>query len=202
MADWQSPESDLEGDARVRRSKEAVLTATYELLTKAGLGGVTIDEVARRSGVAKTTIYRHWPSRSALLLDACSRLSGRPEPPDTGSLEGDLAALAANLAHELRSAKWPTILPSIIDAAERDAEVAELHAKLQAGLSAPYAAVVERARARGEIGPGPAASEIAASVMGPLTYRRWLSREPLEAPFIAGVVARAITSLKGAPKSS
>src|SRR5919198_1676494 len=59
-------------DPRVRHSKEVVMATTYELLSEEGLAGVTVDAVARRSGVAKTTIYRHWPSREALLLDACA----------------------------------------------------------------------------------------------------------------------------------
>src|SRR5271157_53993 len=61
-------------DERVRKSKEAVLATTHQLMSEAGLGGVSIDAVSKRSGVAKTTIYRHWPSRSALLLDACSKM--------------------------------------------------------------------------------------------------------------------------------
>ncbi len=64
-------------------------------MTRSGLGGVSIDEVARASGVAKTTIYRHWPTRAALLIDACSQLGGPHEAPDTGSLRGDLYALAS-----------------------------------------------------------------------------------------------------------
>ena len=54
-------------------------------------GGVSVDEVCRRSGVAKTTIYRHWPSRESLLLDTCSQLSTRPPVPDTGKLRTDLS---------------------------------------------------------------------------------------------------------------
>ena len=59
-----------DADARVLRSRKAVLAATLRLLAEAGLSGVSVDEVSKRSGVAKTTIYRHWSSRSALLLDA------------------------------------------------------------------------------------------------------------------------------------
>ncbi|WP_235845866.1 TetR/AcrR family transcriptional regulator [Dictyobacter aurantiacus] len=62
-------------DHRVRRSKERVLRATAELLTENGLGGVSVEEVFRRSGVAKTTIYRHWAIRADLMIDACLLLS-------------------------------------------------------------------------------------------------------------------------------
>src|ERR1700731_1150267 len=91
------PEDHAGVSARVQRSKEAVLATTNELMSEAGIGGVSIDEVSRRSGVAKTTIYRHWPSRSALLLDACSRLGSPQAPPDTGSLRGDLTLLVGFL---------------------------------------------------------------------------------------------------------
>ncbi|HEX4165662.1 MAG TPA: TetR/AcrR family transcriptional regulator, partial [Bryobacteraceae bacterium] len=76
-------------DKRVERSKAAVLAETYRQLTQSGMGGVSIDDVALNSGVAKTTIYRHWPSRSALLIDACSRIGGAQDVPDTGNLRGD-----------------------------------------------------------------------------------------------------------------
>src|SRR5580692_3235385 len=132
-------------DKRVIRSKELVLKETYKLLSEGGIGGVSIDEVSRRSGVSKTTIYRHWPSRSALLLDACSKIGTRPEIPDTGSLKGDVTALATYLAQQLKSARWAAVLPSIIDAAERDPELAQLLAELHAGQMAPYFAVAERA---------------------------------------------------------
>jgi AcrR family transcriptional regulator len=184
-----------ESDTRVMRSRERVLATTFKLMTEGGIGGVSIDEVARRSGVAKTTIYRHWPSRSALLLDACSRLGSRPEVPDTGSLKGDLTALATRLAEQLRSANWPSILPSIIDAAERDSELAELHARLQAGFYAPYLSVVERAKERAEVARRQDGADVAAAVMGPLFYRRWFSREPINDRFVRAVVGGALARL-------
>src|SRR5499425_580739 len=88
-------------DERVEKSKMAVLSATYELLTQSGLSGVSVDEVSRRSGVAKTTIYRHWPSRESLLVDACSQLRTRPQDPNTGNVKTDLEALACGAAMRL-----------------------------------------------------------------------------------------------------
>ncbi|KHF34924.1 Bacterial regulatory protein, tetR family [Paenibacillus sp. P1XP2] len=52
-------------NSRVERSRHNVLTTAFELLSEGGVNGFTVDEVARRSGVAKTTIYRHWPTREA-----------------------------------------------------------------------------------------------------------------------------------------
>jgi AcrR family transcriptional regulator len=190
-----TPGSDASTDRRVQRSRAAVLAQTYELLSESGIGGVSIDEVSRRSGVAKTTIYRHWPSRAALLVEACSTIRTAPQPPDTGSLAHDLTALAVQLAEQLRTAKWATVLPSIIDAAEREPDLAQLHAGLHAQLMSPFALAIERARARGESTPQREPAEVAASIAGPLFYRRWFSREPLDEPFVKRIVTDAIEQI-------
>src|ERR1051326_970845 len=88
-------------DVRVRHSKEVIMATTYELLSEEGLAGVTVDAVARRSGVAKTTIYRHWPSREALLLDACAQMGPHFDVPNAGSLSKDLHALAERVVEQL-----------------------------------------------------------------------------------------------------
>ena len=179
-------------DYRVRRSKENVLRTTFDLLTEIGLEGVSIDEIARRSGVAKTTIYRHWPTRSELVIDACSRISAEQEAPDTGSFEGDVTALLTNLAELLRTARWSTVVPSIVDAAERDPRLAEIHSRIQIGHAAPFHAVIERAVRKGEIPKSTDRSGTIAALLGPLFYRRWFSREPLDESFVNMVVCNAI----------
>ena len=180
-----------ETDERVEKSKKAVLTTTYELLAKSGLGGVSVDEVSRRSGVAKTTIYRHWPSREALLLDACSQLSTRPVVPDTGKLRTDLEALAVGAAMRLQQ-PWSTVLPSIIDAAERDKELAKLQSQIHAQMRGAFIAVIERGQERGELARSLDAREIVASIIGPIMYRRFFSREFLDEAFAKKIVERAL----------
>jgi AcrR family transcriptional regulator len=181
-------------DGRVRRSRERVLTTTFELLGESGVGGFTVDEVARRSGVAKTTIYRHWPSREALVIDACSRITDEQEAPDTGSLEGDVTAILTNIGRLLGTARWSSVLPSIVDVAERDPEFADVHRRIQHGHAAPLREVIERAAGRGEIPPTADRATMIAGLMGPLFYRRWFSREPIDEPFITRIVSNAIGS--------
>jgi AcrR family transcriptional regulator len=185
-------------DPRVVVSRERVLTATLELLTETGLGGLTIDDVSKRSGVAKTTIYRHWPNRTALVVDACLRMAdGNEDPPDTGSLEGDLKAVLTNLAELLVTARWSSILPSIVDAAERDPEIAEVHSKLQRWHAAPLRAALERAALREEIPPETDLSAIAAALRGPLYFRRWFSREPIDDRFVDLIVHGVLAGVRG-----
>jgi AcrR family transcriptional regulator len=170
----------------------ASLAAAYELLTEFGLGGVSVDEVSRRSGVAKTTIYRYWPSRSALFLEAHKQFGPRLQAPNTGTLKGDLTAIAMAMAQRLKTGGWSSVVPSVIDAAERDKQIAELHSRQHAGMMAAFGPVAARALARGELGPNFDVSELTAAIAGPLFYRRWFSRQELDDAFIRDVVERAL----------
>jgi len=179
-------------DERVRRSRMTVLAAAAELLFERGFSGASVDEIARRSGVAKTTIYRHWPTRADLLRDACSAIGTPLDTPDTGSFEADVTVLMTNLAHLLRTAKWTSVLPSIVDAAERDPDIADLYSKLQHGYSAPLEAVIQRAVARRELPEDTDIAMLIAALTGPLFFRRWFSREPLTDAFTKQIVERVI----------
>jgi AcrR family transcriptional regulator len=181
-------------DRRVERSRDAVLGAAFELLGESGVGGFSVDEVSRRSGVAKTTIYRHWPTREALVIDACAQISAEQETPDTGSLEGDVTAILTSIAHLLETANWSSVLPSIVDAAERDPGFADIHSRIQRGHAAPLREVLERAATRGELPPHADLSTIVAALLGPLFYRRWFSREPIDDKFIQEIAKRAIAT--------
>ena len=173
-----------------------MLGVTAQLLFERGFGGATVDEISRRSGVAKTTIYRHWPSRTDLLRDACATLSTPLDTPDAGGFEADVTALMRNLAHVLRSAKWTSVLPSIIDAAERDPDIADMYSKLQQGYSAPFETIIQRALRKGELPADADAALLVAALTGPLFYRRWFSREPLTDDFANKIVLRILRSLR------
>jgi AcrR family transcriptional regulator len=175
-------------DVRVRRSRVKVLDVTAELLLERGFAGASVDEITRRSGVAKTTIYRHWPTRGDLLRDACSSIGTPLEVPDTGSFEGDVTALVTSLAHLLRSEKWTSVLPSVIDAAERDPDIAAVYSRLQEGYSAPLQSIIQRAMQKGELPKTTDADMLVAALTGPLFYRRWFSREPLTTAFAKQIV--------------
>jgi AcrR family transcriptional regulator len=179
-------------DVRVRRSRDLVLATAFELLSQSGVSGFTVDEVASRSGVAKTTIYRHWPTREALVLDAASRISAEQAVPDTGSLEGDLTALLADTGHLLSTARWSSVVPSIVDVAERDPEFAEVHAKIQRGHAIALRKVLERAAGRGELPAAADRSVMVSALIGPLYYRRWFSREPIDDRFVQAIVRNVI----------
>lgn len=180
-------------DERVRRSKELVLRTASELLIESGMSGLSVDEVARRSGVAKTTIYRHWRTRADLLLDASASISTAQDTPDSGSFQNDVTTLLLDLAHSLRTARWPLVLPSIVDAAERDPELAAIYSQKQLKHGAPYMVVIERGKKKGQVAAKVDASSMVAQLVGPLFYRRWFSREPLDEKFVKSIVKSVLS---------
>ena len=88
--------------SRAARVEHAIITATRELLAEGGVGRLTIEGVAERSGVAKTTIYRRWRSKSELVGEALRTLRQDEPPPDTGSFRGDLRELAGHRPRQAR----------------------------------------------------------------------------------------------------
>lgn len=185
-------------DERVRHSREVVMAATYELLSEEGLGGVTVDAVARRSGVAKTTIYRQWPSREALLLNACAQMDPHFDVPDAGSFPKDLRSLAQRVVEQVLSGSYAAILLSLMDAAERNPDLAALLAAAQSKLVEAVRTISSRARARGELRRPPDPSDLAALIVGPLLYRRLFSHAPISEAFVKLVVANAVHTANAA----
>jgi AcrR family transcriptional regulator len=181
-------------DRRVQRSRERVLTSAFDLLGESGVSGFTIDEVARRSGVAKTTIYRHWPSREALVLEAASQISAAVDVPDTGSVHGDVTVILNNLGGLLGTARWSSVVPSIVDVAERDPEFAVVHGRIQRGHASPLREVLVRAAGRGELPATTDPAHLISALIGPLYYRRWFSREPIDEQFVRRLVSDVIGS--------
>ena len=150
---------------------------------------------AETSGVAKTTIYRHWPNRESLLLDLVDELAPPFGPIDTGSLAGDLAAAARELAATLGDTAWSRALPGLLDAAQRDPELCRIvdaagRARRQVVLDA-----LERARQRGELAEGVDPQVAAALLAGPLFYCRLVLRRQPDEAFVDGVVEGVLRSL-------
>jgi len=162
-------------DPRVQRSRSTVIGATLELVGERGIGGITVDAVAERSGVAKTTIYRQWPDGRSLVLAAFQTLLRQPADPDTGSLRGDLLEALGSLADALRDSPAASLMAALIDAAERDERFAELHRQEAAERLAVMHRILHRGRERGEL-PGDAdLAEVLDLVSGPLFHRRYVS---------------------------
>jgi AcrR family transcriptional regulator len=135
-------------------SRDPVLReAALALLAEVGYDRLTMDAVAARARAGKTTIYRRWPGKAELVVDALNSLKGAPEIPDTGSLRRDLCALAESITSaESRFGAQVTI--GMVNALARDGELRRVFGeKFIAPRMAGFRTVFERAVARGEM-PG------------------------------------------------
>src|SRR5579859_3989703 len=143
------------GRPRSAEADRAIMAATLELLAERGLDAMSIEEVAARAGVGKTTIYRRWPSKGLLALDAFV-ISFRAEQPlpDTGTLRGDLlSALQAWVRAVTQTAMGP-MLTGLIAEAQHDQELrGAWRDRVLEPLRAQHRIMLDRAIARGEIVP-------------------------------------------------
>lgn len=181
-------------DPRVTRSKAQVLDAAVALLVEEGAAGFTIEKVAARAGVARTTIYRHWPDRGELIVDALGSLGQQPTLAHTDDLLADVRTHLTELAAGLEGATWGALLPSVIDAAARDPAVADLARAFSASRRAALRGRLDAAVAEGRL-PGDLDTDLlAAQLVGPLFYRRLLSHQPVT-PAVIDQVVRPVGAL-------
>ena len=184
-----------EPDPRLARTRAVVLEAATEVLAQQGTEGFTVDAVVARSGVAKTTIYRHWPTKDELLLAAMACFA-RPEfAPDTGTLRDDLLALLGGLAHALSDEQWSKSLPSMLERAEHHPDLAAQHLAIVKLKTAPLIAIVERGRARGEIRADVDIALVPPLFCGPLFFRRLMMRESTSAAQVESIVDSVLAGL-------
>src|SRR5262245_8638859 len=122
--------TEREMDPRVERSRRIILSAALEVMAEVGYGGLTIEAVAARAGVGKSTVYRHWTGNLDLVEDAIRNLKAAVPYPTTGSVRDRLTELLRHIATAMTDSTWSHCLPAIIEAAERDPEVMTVHRRL------------------------------------------------------------------------
>jgi AcrR family transcriptional regulator len=179
----------------VARSKAAVIEVALGLIAERGVMATTVDEISERSGVAKTTIYRHWDSKADVVLDAISTQLAPPPSPDTGTLRGDLQELVTGLAWALTDSPLSPLMPSLIDAAERDPEFAELHRRHAGQRHDVVRGVLRRGVERGELPTDVDLDAAMALLAGPVLYRRLMTRGAVDGDFCRWLVDVVLSGL-------
>ena len=111
------------GRPRSAEAEQAILDATLRLLGTQGVAGTTIEGVAAEAGVGKTTIYRRWPTKTDLIRAAISDIVPRGDPPDTGTMAGDMAALAETQRERLAGSRLAGIVPRLLAESMSDPEL-------------------------------------------------------------------------------
>ncbi|MGQ7297532.1 TetR/AcrR family transcriptional regulator [Quadrisphaera sp. KR29] len=176
-------------DPRVVRSRAAVVAGAAELLLEDGPGAVTVDAVVQRTGVARSTIYRHFPTSTDVLraaVDAVLPVGAPVEPlgapgraPTAEQAREALGRRLHATADQLATGAWVRALPALLELLARDPSLEEHRAQVVARHREP---LEEQLRAVRDAGLLPADADlavVAARLLGPLFYRRLVSGEPL-----------------------
>ncbi|MFA3843541.1 TetR/AcrR family transcriptional regulator [Streptomyces aureus] len=163
------------GRRRNEAARRAILDAALRLLADADGAPVTVETIAREAGVGKQTLYRWWPSKGAVLLDALTDRAEQDVPaPDTGSLRDDLRAVVA------ATFEGASALRTLAREAARDPHLADLMREFTGARRAALREVLERGRERGELPKGRDLDLMVDQVYGVFWYRFLLGHAPLD----------------------
>jgi AcrR family transcriptional regulator len=183
-----------------------ILEAALDVLSEEGFEGMTIDMVAARAKAGKATLYRRWPSKTELVIDAVACMKNGDinfdKLPDTGTLRGDLIAMikAPNIQDAAKKLK---IMAGLISLLARNPELAEV---AQATVIAPRARLnrtfLQRAVDRGEISPDVDIDLIANVSTSMVTYRTMMLRKPVDREFLVRVIDEVILPAVGLSRAS
>ena len=192
-------EAPQRGRPRSERARKAILEAASELLLARGLSAVSMDAVAERAGVSKATIYRWWPTKETLALDALYTewAAARPHPRDTGSLRGDLLSLLRPWARLAGSRPYGRVVAALLTEAQTDPVfAAEYRERFVEPRRQQAREIFRRAIERGEI-PADTKVEVALDLLyGPLYHRLLHGHAPLNDRFVREVIDMVLDGVR------
>ncbi|MEO3764520.1 TetR/AcrR family transcriptional regulator [Streptomyces sp. B8F3] len=203
---YETPCARRAGRPRSATADRAILDAARAAIAETGWAGVTLGGVAARAGVAKTTLYRRWPGKNELVLDALADLFDSLRLPDHGSLARDVEGVVLQFAGLLQEPHTRGALTAVLAEATQDAALRE---RIRGSIVERQRHLVlrgrERAQARGElpVEPDPAAADRTADMIfdviaGSVLHRLLVSAEPVTAAW-ATAFATLLTRGLAAP---
>ncbi|MFC5753193.1 TetR/AcrR family transcriptional regulator [Actinomadura rugatobispora] len=187
---------------RSERSRQAILTATRELISEVGYGKVSIEAIAARAGVGKQTIYRWWPSRGAVIFDSFLELSldagGEGMAlPDTGDLEADLKLVMRATAAEFADPEFERPVRALNAEIVNDPGLAaQYREKLARPVDEAKKARLRSAQRAGQLAADADLDLVLEVLYAPL-FQRWLHRSgPLTAEYADALVDAALRAFR------
>jgi AcrR family transcriptional regulator len=172
---------------RSARVRESILAAAFSELIDSGYAALSVEAVASRAGVNKTTVYRRWPTLDDLLVDALTTwsLEAIAPLPDTGSLETDLLALGRQLADLLNKGVGRQVATFVLTAGLRSPQHREATRRYFDHQAVRAIPTVDRAIDRGELPPDTDADALLVTFRAPLFYRLVTTGDPIDEDLIA-----------------
>lgn len=180
-------------DPRIAHTRHRVQRAAIAELGAVGYGALTIEGVAARSGVAKSTIYRHWTGTGPLIADALDELNQQPVPtPDGGTVRVQVIALLTHLARAMSDPELSATVPALVDGAEHDPTIARLFHSYNDRRRRALAEAIATGIATGELDGALDPELTALALAGAIVYRRLMTDTPLPADHIEHLVDQVL----------
>ena len=181
-----------------QRTEAAILAATRELLAEGGVHHLTVEGVAARSGVAKTTIYRRWRSKDELALAVLLRMVEEiVEVPDLGDVRAELIGFVDGAVQILGKSLMGRVMQGLVSDLATDPELGgSFREQIVALRVAEIRRVLERAIERGELRPDLDVDLVHELLFGPVYYRLLLSGGELDAGLAERIVDTILPALR------
>jgi AcrR family transcriptional regulator len=170
--------SPPEIDPRIERSRAVILEATLDELADVGYGAFTVEGVARRAGVSKATVYRHWDGKLELVADAVGRLKHSVQPPETNDHRERIVGMLRGIAEMLAGSRFAACVPAVISAAQRDEGLREFHHTSSAERRKFMVGMLDAARDAGHLDAGMDTNLLAELLVAPIFFRRLMTPTP------------------------
>jgi len=188
------------GRPRSEEAHKAILDATLELLVEVGFYALTVEGVAQRAGVGKATIYRRWPSKLPLVVEAFSQLPALEEV-DSGNLVDDLTAMLRSYLQLFNQTPLAAVLPSLAGERAHNPELSKLFDPVMKARRQPLIRALERGVARGDL-PADLDVELAADlVVGPIAVKV-MNGSRVNPRSVGPIVELALRGIQGAGQRS
>jgi AcrR family transcriptional regulator len=180
-------------DPRIVRTRAAVVEATIDLIHEEGLEAVTFQAVARRAGVGRATLYRHWESTDELIFEALAEIVSAWEFAGPGRLRDALVDEIDRRRPELNQPVVRIAFMAICSRAARDTTAAVLRDRLVGSIAGGIRASIAAGVERGELRPGLDAEILTAEVFGAMVWRSFVMGRPVTRRFVEQVVDESLT---------
>jgi len=179
-------------DPRVERTRRLVLAAAVELVAEVGFGRVSMEGIAARAGVARSTLYRNWDDLPQLIREALRSQAAEGDDPDTGDLREDLLAYLRVAAGYLGDRDLRAVILATLAEAQHDDDVARLHHEGLRARRERFRIVLVRARERGELPADVELDVLLDDLIAPVFHRSMLLGEDLDDAFVVWHVERTL----------
>ena len=190
----ETPNQTSAGRPRSEEAHRAILDATLELLVEVGFSALTVEGVANRAGVGKATIYRRWPSKLPLVIEAFGGLPAF-EDVDTGDVVRDLKKMLRSYLDLFNSTQLSAVLPSLAGERAHNPDLAAFD-PVMLDRRQPLIRALERGVERGELAEDLDLDLAADLIVGPIAVRLYFSGRAVSPKLVGPMVDMALAGLR------